>query len=98
MVPHNCLTRDSRFCYCNYYAQTMTIYQTTELKIQNLENFHLHLYCTKDRKYLIWSTAESWDWQAFLENGSFCSRIKRLVQIRRDESGREEIIKDVRRP
>ena len=76
----------------------MTITQTTVLQKQNLEDFHLHLYYTKDGKYLIWSTSESWDWQAFLENGSFCSQIKRLVQIRRDESGMEEIIKDFRRP
>jgi len=76
----------------------MTIYQTTVLQKKNLENFHLHLHCTKDRKYLIWSSSESWDWQAFLEDGSFNSRIKRLVQIRRDESGREEVIRDFYRP
>jgi hypothetical protein len=76
----------------------MTITQTTVLQKQNLEGFHLHLYCTKDGKYLIWSTLESWDWQAFLENGSFYSRIKRLVQISRDEWGREEVIKDFYRP
>jgi hypothetical protein len=76
----------------------MTINQATVLPKQNLEDFHLHLHCTKDRKYLIWSTSESWDWQAFLEDGSFNSRIKRLVQIRRDESGREEVIRDFYRP
>jgi len=76
----------------------MTITQTTVLQKQNLEDFHLHLYYTKDGKYLIWSTSESWDWQAFLENGSFYSRIKRLVQISRDECGREEVIKDFFRP
>ena len=72
----------------------MTIKPTTFVYKNKLEELHLHLQCTKDSKYFVWSTSSEWDWLAFLENGILHAEIKRFIQIRYDECGREEVIKD----